>query len=108
MSDRKNQNGLGDAVKCSQKHIDDEPFAVLLGYTLTKGPLPCTKHLINIYKKYRKSAVGLQKFQEKKHQDTESSKERKSKTTSTKSLTIQSASKTQNLARTLQLWVAAY
>ena len=66
MSDRKNQNGLGDAVKCSQKHIDDEPFAVLLGYTLTKGPLPCTKQLIDVYSKYKSSAISLEEVPQEK------------------------------------------
>ena len=56
---QKEANGLGDAIRCSQKHIEDEPFAVLLGHSLTKGPVPCTKRLMSAYDKYQKSAVAL-------------------------------------------------
>ena len=37
---QKNPLGLGDAVKCSQKHVDSEAFALLLGHTITKSPVP--------------------------------------------------------------------
>lgn len=56
---QKEANGLGDAIRCSQKHIEDEPFAVLLGHSLTKGSIPCTKQLMSAYDKYQKSAVAL-------------------------------------------------
>ena len=57
---QKEQKGLGDAIKCAQKHIGDEPFAVLLGDSITKGPQPCTKQLIDVYDKYKKSAISLE------------------------------------------------
>lgn len=44
---QKNQKGIGDAIKCSQRHVEDEPFAVLLGHSITKATVPCTKQLIN-------------------------------------------------------------
>lgn len=56
---QKDKKGLGDAIKCSQRHIEDEPFAVLLGHSLTKGHTPCTKQLINTYNKYDSSIVAL-------------------------------------------------
>ena len=56
---QKEQNGLGDAIKCGQKHIGDEAFAVLLGDSITRGPVPCTKQLIDIYNKYNASAISL-------------------------------------------------
>ena len=37
-----------------------EPFAVLLGDTITKGPTPCTKQLIDVYNKYHASAISLE------------------------------------------------
>lgn len=58
---QKNQKGVGDAIKCSQKHIDSEAFAVLLGHTVTKGPVPCTKQLIKVYEKYKSSTISLAK-----------------------------------------------
>ena len=56
---QKGPKGLADAIKCSQKHIADEPFAVLLGHSITKSKIPCTRQLINIYMKYNSSAVAL-------------------------------------------------
>lgn len=57
---QKEQKGLGDAIYCAKKHIGDEPFAVMLGDTITKGKTPCTKQLIDIYKKYDASAIALE------------------------------------------------
>lgn len=57
---QREQNGLGDAIACAEKHVGDEPFAVLLGDTITKGPTPCTKQLIDVYEKYQKSAISLE------------------------------------------------
>ena len=42
-----------------QRHIEDEPFAVLLGHSVTKGQIPCTKQLINAYNKYKSSIIAL-------------------------------------------------
>lgn len=56
---QKQQKGLGDAIKCSQKHIGDEPFAVLLGHTITKSTLPCTKQLMDVYNKYHTPVLAL-------------------------------------------------
>ena len=57
---QKEQKGLGDAINCAKKHVGDEPFAVLLGDSITKGPTPCTKQLIDVYEKYGKSAISLE------------------------------------------------
>lgn len=57
---QKEQNGLGDAISCAEKHVGDEPFAVLLGDSITKGQTPCTKQLIDVYNKYEKSAISLE------------------------------------------------
>ena len=45
---QKEQKGLGEA------------FAVLLGDSITKGPTPCTKQLIDVYEKYGASAISLE------------------------------------------------
>ena len=57
---QKDQKGLGDAINCAKKHVGGEPFAVLLGDSITKGPIPCTKQLIDVYEKYNASAISLE------------------------------------------------
>lgn len=63
---QKNQNGLGDAISCAEKHIGDEAFAVLLGDSITKGPKPCTKQLMDVYEKYDSSVISLEAVPEDK------------------------------------------
>ncbi len=57
---QKEQKGLGDAIYCARKHIDGEPFAVLLGDTITRSNVPCTKQLIDVYEKYGSSAIAVE------------------------------------------------
>ena len=63
---QREQNGLGDAIACAERHVGDEPFAVLLGDSITKGPTPCIKQLIDVYNKYQKSAISLEAVPEEK------------------------------------------
>lgn len=63
---QKKQNGLGDAISCAQKHIGDEPFAVLLGDTITYSKVPCTKQLIDVYEKYGGSTIAIEELPERK------------------------------------------
>lgn len=63
---QKEQKGLGDAIYCAKKHVGDEPFAVMLGDTITKGKTPCTKQLIDIYNKYEASAISLERVPQEK------------------------------------------
>lgn len=58
--------GLGDAVLRAEKHIGDEPFAVLLGDDIIKNSVPCTKQLIKIFKKHKSSVIGVKKVPEDK------------------------------------------
>ena len=51
---------------CYKKHVGDEPFAVMLGDTITKGKTPCTKQLIDIYNKYEASAISLERVPQEK------------------------------------------
>ncbi|RBQ23855.1 UTP--glucose-1-phosphate uridylyltransferase AglF [Candidatus Methanobinarius endosymbioticus] len=57
---QKKQKGLGDAIYCAEKHVGDEPFAVMLGDTITKGTSTCTKQLIDVYEKFNASAIALE------------------------------------------------
>ena len=63
---QKKQKGLGDAIYCAKKHVGDDPFVVMLGDTITKDTVPCTKQLIDIYKKYGKSVIALEEVPDEK------------------------------------------
>ena len=63
---QKKQKGLGDAIYCAKKHIGDDPFVVMLGDTITKDTVPCTKQLIDIYEKYGKSVIALEEVPDEK------------------------------------------
>jgi len=55
----KNIKGLGWCNFMCWKHIGDEPFAVLLGDSITKSTKPCTKQLIDVFRKYKKPAISI-------------------------------------------------
>ena len=57
---QKKQKGLGDAIHWAKKHVGAEPFVVMLGDTITKAKVPCTKQLIDLYVKYGKSAIAVE------------------------------------------------
>ncbi len=56
--------GLGHAVLCAQHVVGNEPFIVLLGDDLVDAQVPCTKQMIDVYLKYRKSVVALMEIAE--------------------------------------------
>ena len=56
---QRNLKGLGDAVAAAEKHIGDEPFAVLLGDSITRSKTPLTKQLIDVYAKKNKSTIAI-------------------------------------------------
>lgn len=55
---QKEQNGLGDAVSYAESFVDDEPFALLLGDTITFPA--CTEELIQIYDMYKTSIISVE------------------------------------------------
>ncbi len=57
---QKNQKGLGDAISCAERHVGDEAFAVLLGDSITRGQVPCTRQLMDVYEKYGSSVISLE------------------------------------------------
>jgi UTP--glucose-1-phosphate uridylyltransferase len=57
---QKEPRGLGDAIGIAEKHIGDEPFAVLLGDDIVRDTPPCTQQLIDIYKKKAGSVIAVQ------------------------------------------------
>ncbi len=58
---QKQQKGLGDAILCAKKHIDGQPFAVLLGDTISQSPVPCTQQLLDVHEKYDSSAIAIER-----------------------------------------------
>ena len=63
---QRDTNGLGDAILCAQKHIGDEPFAVLLGDSITVSKTPCIKQVMEVFNQYQSSAVALRVVPDKK------------------------------------------
>lgn len=63
---QKNLKGLGDAILCAKKHIDEEPFAVLLGDSITKNQTPCIKQLINVFNRYGKTTISIKEVPREK------------------------------------------
>jgi len=52
--------GLGDAVLRAEKHICNEPFAVLLGDDIIRNDRPCTRQLIDTFDRYRCSVIAVE------------------------------------------------
>jgi len=57
---QKEPRGLPDAISKAEKHVDDEPFAVLLGDDIIKSNMPCIKQLIDVYYKFQSSVIAAQ------------------------------------------------
>lgn len=55
---QREQKGLGDAVRYAEAFVDDEPFALLLGDTITVPS--CTKEIIEVYRQYRTSVIAVE------------------------------------------------
>ncbi len=63
---QKEQLGLGHAVLCAKDVIGNEPFAVILGDEIVRGPNPVTKQLIEIHNKYNgANVVGVMEIDPK-------------------------------------------
>jgi UTP--glucose-1-phosphate uridylyltransferase len=57
---QKEPKGLGHAIWCARKFINDEPFAVLLGDTFLEADPPCLKQMIDFYDRHQTSIIGVQ------------------------------------------------
>lgn len=57
---QKEPKGLGHAISCARAFVGNEPFAVLLGDDVVDSEVPCLKQLINCYKEYKTSILGVQ------------------------------------------------
>ena len=61
---QKEPRGLGDAVLKAEKHIGDEPFAVLLGDDIIKGGIPCIKQLMDVHHQYNNSVIAVEEVKD--------------------------------------------
>ncbi|WP_449621669.1 UTP--glucose-1-phosphate uridylyltransferase GalU [Robertmurraya sp. Marseille-Q9965] len=57
---QKEPKGLGHAVWCARKFVDDEPFAVLLGDDIVQSQVPCLRQLMDEYEKTCSSIIAVQ------------------------------------------------
>lgn len=61
---QKELNGLGDAIRYAQHHVNNEPFAILLGDTLIESRYgSVTRQLIEVFGKYKGSVVALEEVE---------------------------------------------
>jgi UTP--glucose-1-phosphate uridylyltransferase len=56
--------GLGHAIWCARKFIDNEPFAVLLGDDIVLAERQCIKQLMEQYDRYNATILGVQSVPE--------------------------------------------
>ena len=63
---QKEPRGLPDAIQTAEKHIGDDPFAVLLGDDIIASKTPCTKQLITVFNKHKSSVIAVQKVPREK------------------------------------------
>lgn len=56
---QKEPKGLGDAVLRAEKHIGDEPFAVLLGDDIIVSETPCTRQLVDTFDRMHGSVLAV-------------------------------------------------
>jgi UTP--glucose-1-phosphate uridylyltransferase len=63
---QKSPEGLGHAVWCARKHVGNESFALLLSDDILIGDSPCTRQLIDIYKKRKKSVIAVERVPKEK------------------------------------------
>ena len=61
---QREQKGLGDALRYAEAFVEDGPFALLLGDTITIPP--CTRELIEIYRQYKTSVIAVEEVPKEK------------------------------------------
>lgn len=69
---QKEQRGLGDAVLHAERHCDGEPFAVLLGDTITvpsEGAKSCTGQMMDAFERYQRTIIAVERVPKNKVKD---------------------------------------
>jgi UTP--glucose-1-phosphate uridylyltransferase len=57
---QKEPNGLGDAILKAEKHIGNEPFAVLLGDDIIANSQSCTGQLVSVFSRFHASVMSVE------------------------------------------------
>jgi UTP--glucose-1-phosphate uridylyltransferase len=63
---QKEMRGLGDAVYCARHHVNDEPFAVLLGDTLIDADKPAAAQLVELHEKMQAPIILVEEVEPKR------------------------------------------
>ena len=56
---QKEARGLGDAIRYAESFVNDEPFAVMLGDTITIPP--CIQELMRVYQQYAAPVIAVER-----------------------------------------------
>ncbi|MGH2739999.1 MAG: UTP--glucose-1-phosphate uridylyltransferase GalU [Actinomycetota bacterium] len=57
---QRDPKGLGSAVAAARPHVDDEPFAVLLGDDIVDSSKPLLERMIDVHDRYGRSVLAVQ------------------------------------------------
>jgi UTP--glucose-1-phosphate uridylyltransferase len=60
---QKEMRGLGDAVYCARHHVNNEPFAVLLGDTLIDADKPAAAQLVELYEEMQAPIILVEEVE---------------------------------------------
>ena len=63
---QKDPLGLGHAILRAKKHIDESPFAVLLGDDIIANSTPCTAQLMKVYENTSQSVLSIERIPDEK------------------------------------------
>jgi len=63
---QKEMRGLGDAVYCARHHINNEPFAILLGDTVMDAVKPAAMQLVELHERFGQPVILLEEVEPKK------------------------------------------
>src|SRR5665647_629252 len=63
---QKEPNGLGDAILKAEKHIGNEPFAVLLGDDIIVNNHSFTGDLISVYSRFQSTIISVESVPKEK------------------------------------------
>jgi UTP--glucose-1-phosphate uridylyltransferase len=58
---QKEPRGLGDAILKAEKHVGNEPFAVLLGDDIIANTRSCTGQLMSVFTRFNASVISVEK-----------------------------------------------
>jgi len=58
---QKEPRGLGHAIGYARNHVAGEPFAVLLGDSIVRGPRPCIGQLAEVFARVGGTVIGLER-----------------------------------------------